>query len=986
MNDEGPDPARLGEGLSVPARKVWAKSDQREGGRSGAWLPLWRHMADSGAVAGRLWDHWLPRQVRQLVAGALPNGESDARLLVVWLATVHDIGKATPAFACQVEDLAGAMQDHGLAMSTRRLLAERSAAPHGLTGQLLLDEWLEERGRFPKSARGQFTVVVGGHHGVPPDSDQVRQLHARSSLLRTRGASEALWREVQTELLDAAAAACGVEERLGPWRDVRLPQPAQVLLSATVIVADWIASNPDLFPYYPDAQGQTSAERGDAAWRGLELPAPWRAVDPPGEADAHFRSRFALPSGARVRPVQAAAVRLARELPESGLLIVEAPMGEGKTEAALAAAEVFAARSGAGGCFFALPTRATGDAMFPRLLDWLGRLPDEGGKRGAHSVFLAHAKSALNPRYTELMGAPSRFLSVEPEDRRKRGSHRAKGEVSHTAELVAHQWLRGRKKGMLSSFVVGTVDQLLFGALKTRHLALRHLALAGKVVVIDEAHAYDAYMNTYLDAALAWLGAYKVPVVVLSATLPAARRRELCRAYAGAGAYPETLRPEGAPHAYPLLTAVAPGGTAVERTPAASGRATEIHVEALPDDVSVLTDRLAAELSDGGCALVVRNTVARARETAAVLSARLGASAVTVAHSRFVDLDRAANDTDLRERFGPPERCAARRPEAAHVVVATQVAEQSLDVDFDLLVTDLAPVDLVLQRMGRLHRHVRERPARLRTARCLVTGVEPDDAGGQGDGWTSASGPPPVPVPGSKAVYGMWPLLRAAAVLRPHLHDGGPTVRLPEDISPLVQDAYGTAPQGPESWQDAMEAAEKADGARRIGQRGKARTFQLTSPKSPGSSLLGWLDAGVGDADDTQAGRQQVRDTEDNVEVLVVQRTADGALRTLPHLPRDEKDRVRGGLALPTDSPPDAYRAKVVAASALRLPREFSYETGDQAVTELEGLYVAAWQGRDCHWLAGELVLTLDEDCQCSLAGFDLRYSSADGLEVTRAP
>lgn len=91
-------------------------------------------------------------------------------------------------------------------------------------------------------------------------------------------------------------------------------------------------------------------------------------------------------------------------------------------------------------------------------------------------------------------------------------------------------------------------------------------------------------------------------------------------------------------------------------------------------------------------------------------------------------------------------------------------------------------------------------------------------------------------------------------------------------------------------------------------------------------------------------------------------------------------------MELPTESPPDAYRAKVVAASALRLPREFSYETGDQAVTELEGLYVAAWQGRDCHWLAGELVLTLDEDCQCSLAGFDLRYSSADGLEVTRAP
>ncbi|MGW6275688.1 CRISPR-associated endonuclease Cas3'' [Streptomyces sp. NPDC055060] len=554
MTDGWPDPARLGEGLSLPARRVWAKSDQRAGGKSGAWLPLWRHMADSGAVAGRLWDYWLPLHIRRLIAEALPGGERDARLLAVWLATVHDIGKATPAFACQVEDLAGVMQDHGLHMSTRRLLSERSAAPHGLAGQLLLDQWLVERGELPKQARGQFTVIVGGHHGMPPDAGQVRHLRSRSELLRSRGASEMAWKAVQTELLDGAAAACAVMDRLPSWSEVRLPQPVQVLLSATVIVADWIASNPDLFPYYPDGQGQTSAERVEAAWLGLELPAPWQAVDPPRDTQAHYETRFALPSGARVRPVQAAAVDLARELSQPGLLIVEAPMGEGKTEAALAVAEVFAARSGAGGCFFALPTRATGDAMFPRLTHWLERLPDQDKDRGAHSVFLAHAKSALNRHYAALMGAPSRSMSVEMDGHRTPGSYRKGGHVTYSAELVAHQWLRGRKKGMLSSFVVGTIDQLLFGALKTRHLALRHLALAGKVVVIDEAHAYDAYMDSYLDRALAWLGAYQVPVIVLSATLPDARRRELARAYAGAQAYPDELRPEGAPHAYPLLS------------------------------------------------------------------------------------------------------------------------------------------------------------------------------------------------------------------------------------------------------------------------------------------------------------------------------------------------------------------------------------------------------------------------------------------------
>ncbi|MGW8375657.1 CRISPR-associated helicase Cas3' [Streptomyces sp. ODS28] len=983
MKDRWPDPACLGEGLSLPARKVWAKSDQREGGKSGAWLPLWRHMADSGAVAQRLWDRWLPRQVQRAVAEALPDGETDARLLTAWLATVHDIGKATPAFACQVEDLAAVMQDHGLVMSTRRLLTERSAAPHGLAGQILLDEWLDERWKLPKGARGQFTVVVGGHHGVPPDAGQVRLLRGRSELLRTRGASEAVWRDVQAELLDAAAAACGVVERLPAWGEVRLPQPVQVLLSATVIVADWIASNPDLFPYYPDAQGQASSERLEAAWRGLDLPAPWAAVDPPQDADAHYSTRFDLPSGARVRPVQTAAVQLARELPTPGLLIIEAPMGEGKTEAALAVAEVFAAGSGAGGCFFALPTRATGDAMFPRLRNWLGRLPDKDGKRGAHSVFLAHAKSALNPHYTALMGTPSGSVGVETDDPDTRVSCREGEHVRHAAELVAHQWLRGRKKGMLSSFVAGTIDQLLFGALKTRHLALRHLALAGKVIVIDEAHAYDAYMDTYLDAALAWLGAYRVPVVVLSATLPAARRQELARTYAGAQAYPKALRPEGTSYQYPLLTAVAPGSRAVERAPAASGRATEVYLETLADAPEAVAERLTTDLADGGCALVIRNTVDRVRETAAVLRERFGADAVTVAHARFIDLDRAAKDTDLRERFGPPETCAGRRPETGHIVVASQVAEQSLDVDFDLLVTDLAPVDLILQRMGRLHRHQRERPPRLRTARCLVTGVEPDDGGAA---WAGPTGPPPVPVRGSATVYGAWPLLRAAAVLRPYLANEGAPVRLPVDISPLVQGAYGAAPQGPEGWQEALAAAETTDEAYRSRQKEKARTYRLAGPKPPGRSLLGWIDAGVGDADDTPAGRAQVRDAEDPVEVLVVQRTSEGSLRTLPHLPPDQQGRVRGGLKLPTDAPPGPHRARAVAASALRLPHHFCFMAADRAVAELEELYIEAWQGRECHWLAGQLILALDEDCQCSLAGFELHYSPDDGLEVTRAP
>ncbi|PRX95417.1 CRISPR-associated helicase Cas3' [Allonocardiopsis opalescens] len=960
--------------LSKQARAVWAKHDRDTEG----WLPLWRHMADSGLVAGLLWDEWLPGQVRRLIATALPGGMDDARRLAVWLAAVHDIGKAAPAFACQVEALAVAMRDEGLAMPGEKRMPDRRLGPHGLAGQLLLQEWLTEHHGWARRATAQLAVVVGGHHGVPPSHSDISELRRHPALLRTPGAEDA-WRAVQDELLDAAALACGVGDRLADWRDVQLPQPVQVLLTALVIVADWIASNPDLFPYFPD--GLAGQERRiESAWRALDLPGPWTAVEPVGAPADLFAARFDLPPGARLRPVQEEAVRLARAMPAPGLMVIEAPMGEGKTEAALAAAEVFAARSGAGGCFVALPTMATGNAMFPRLLRWLDHLPDEHAGTGAHSVFLAHSKAALNEQYAGLMRGP--VADIGRDGGGSEWHHRADTPAA-SAELVAHHWLRGRKKGMLSSFAVGTIDQLLFAGLKSRHLALRHLAVAGKVVVIDEAHAYDTYMNAYLDRVLSWLGAYRVPVVILSATLPAARRRELAAAYAGlADADPHAAEyaPIAEARGYPLITTVVRGAEPAISCPTASGRGTEVTLVRLSDDLDRLADLLADELAGGGCALVVRNTVDRAHAAAARLRESLPDTQVRIAHARFLDLDRADNDARLLADFGPPATVAAmkgERPERC-VVVATQVAEQSLDVDFDLMVTDLAPIDLMLQRMGRLHRHERGegqlgRPARLRAARCYVTGV---------DDW---NGRPPMPVRGSRRVYQTYPLLRSLAVLDPYLTDltetgaaGVPPVRLPDAISPLVQDAYGSEPVGPDEWHTETEKARRAYRHHRADQADRAQAFLLNGSGRDGSALVGWVDAGVGDVDDSRRGRAQVRDSKDTVEVLVVQRRADGALVTVPWLTEG-----RGGIELPTETAPPPRSARVVASCGLRLPWQFERSSVlDRAIAELEANYFPAWQTKESHWLAGELVLVLDSDCHTRLAGFQLDYSRSDGLKV----
>lgn len=946
--------------LSPASRTAWGKHDRQ----SEQWLPLWRHMADSAAVAGRLWDTWVPDNVKALIADALPQGASDARRLAVYLACVHDIGKATPAFACQVDGLADRMRAAGLDMPYQKQFGlDRRMAPHGLAGQLLIQEWLGERFGWSERVSGQFAVVAGGHHGTPPDHQQIHDLGLRPRLLRTGGGSEVVWRDVQYELMDACAVRAGVEGRFDAWRSVRLPQPVQVVLTAIVIVSDWIASSSELFPYDPASWSPLGPEGEDrrlsAAWDGLDLPGPWRAEQPTGSAAELFRDRFDLPPGAGIRPVQEEAVRMARQLPAGGLLIIEAPMGEGKTEAAFAAAEVMAARSGAGGCLVALPTRATGDAMFPRLISWLQRLPADGPR----SVVLAHAKAALNEVWAGMTKADRRTIAaVDLDGPDEAISPAGAAKRVNPASLQAHQWLRGRKKGLLSSFAVGTIDQVLFAGLKSRHLALRHLAVAGKVVIIDEVHAYDAYMNAYLDRVLEWLAAYRVPVVMLSATLPALRRRELAAAYAGEET-PELAAALDLPDdAYPLITAVAPGSIVLTARPEpASGRRTEVVLEQLGDELPLLVKRLEEELRDGGCALVVRNTVDRVLEAAQHLRAHFGAEAVTVAHSRFIAADRARKDTELRERFGP----GGDRPTGPHIVVASQVVEQSLDIDFDLLVTDLAPVDLVLQRMGRLHRHPRTRPTRLAQARCLITGVED---------WAADQ---PVPVRGSLAVYqGPHTLLRALAVLGPHL-DGVPLV-LPDHISPLVQAAYDERPVGPADWAPALADARKHYLTRLAEKQERADVFRLGPVRRAGRPLFGWLDGNAGDADDSRSGRAQVRDSEESLEVLVVQRRADGRLTTVSWL-----DGGRGGLDLPEHAPPPHRYAEIVAACALTLPRTFTHPgVIDRTIAELERFVVPAWQVKECPWLAGELLLVLDEDCQTRLSGWEVHYSADDGLRV----
>jgi CRISPR-associated helicase Cas3/CRISPR-associated endonuclease Cas3-HD len=913
-------------------------------------MPLFRHLADIAEVAGHLFVNFLPATVRDQIARALPGGEDDALLLSLWLAAVHDIGKAGPPWISDKPQVRKEMEALGLRVG-QRAIASAHQGRHELIGMIMLEDWLTERHAWKHCNTKQLSVIVGGHHGLTPTMDQYNRARERPYLLGWDGP---FWRDTQFELLDWIADSTGAAPRFEAWEHLKLPQPVQVILTSLVILADWIASNDELFPY----RSETSfdPDRIQAALNELDLPTPWHAVQPEPSPDL-LATRFGLTSADGLRPVQEAALAAAAKADDPALMIIEAPMGEGKTEAALLAAETFAAKHGAGGCFIALPTQATSDAMFGRVLNWVERLPDSKLERGAHSVALVHAKAHLNTMYASVFRRGNAGNIADDEQP-------VEGEPAPA--YITHWWLAGHKKTFLfNNFVIGTIDQLLFMALKTKHLSMRHLSLAGKVVIIDEAHAYDVYMGEYLDRAIEWLAAYGVPVIILSATLPEKRRRELVNAYERGQKGPqrptrrrtnpksESQHPElEGEIGYPTVVTSRLDQPADIAPIGASGRKTCVEMYKLDDNKDLLVATLQEELYDGGCALVIRNTVNRAQEAADHLRKVFGDD-VTVTHARFTAPDRAVKDELLRTMFGPPGE-NVERP-GKHIVVATQVAEQSLDIDFDVLFTDIAPTDLILQRMGRLHRH--DRAGRTRPARCYLTGVN----------WNATI---PRPNPAFRFVYDPWSLLRSAAIFLPYIESGYP-ILLPSGISPLVQTAYSDDEIGPASWRDVFKTAAKERDAKQARQKKQADLYRLGSPKAPGEDLLEWVSGRSPLPDEESSeGRAIVRDMPfDSIEVLLIARE-DDRYSTLPWL------KSSGGLPIPTTGNLDDDIAKSIAATTLSLPRTL---TGDRVRKEIRARSVGTdW--RESPFLHGRLILDIDLNEGTELCGRRLRYDPRDGL------
>jgi len=703
--------------------------------------PLICHMADVAAVALALWDECLPAAPKRELSAGLGLPEDEARTWVAFLAGLHDLGKATRPWQAKYDP------HHAMRLAGTGLDATTNVKDpgHGLVTAAQLPALLESCRADPKLAH-RLAAVLGGHHGVFPLLRQGQG--GRADIGEQRLEVRERWEDARRQLFNELAAVLA----LGPPPTGRLGNAAVMVLGGFVSIADWIGSIEDegFFEYSPDGASDLGTyfdHSKRVANRSLAT-LNWKAY--PDSKRRTFKQAF----GFDPRPLQEKADELRGAGAPPDFVVIEAPMGEGKTEAALHLLEGWNTDGTARGFYIALPTQATANQMYSRTAGFLrDAFAAQIGVGEDVNLVLAHGGAWLRDDLERLP------VGVYDDDGPRPGS------------VAAGEWFLSRKRSLLAPYGVGTIDQALMAILQVKHVFVRLYGLAGKAVVIDEVHAYDTYMTGLVERLLEWLGALGSPVVLLSATLPTGRRMMLAEAYRR-GRADVAAGGETGPLAYPRITWLEDGNIRAESFPAADRSKRSLTLKKTPDSTEAVRELLLKVLTDGGCAVVICNTVGRAQEMYKALKDSFKAEELGLFHARFLTADRKLIEDTCLERFGPPTDPSTKRPPGRFVLVATQVVEQSLDVDFDVMVTDLAPVDLLLQRSGRLQRHEREgRPGGAPVLHIRWPGERNNDA--------------PELDRASTYVYDEHILLRTW-----HALGGRDALAIPEDVQDLVDLVY----------------------------------------------------------------------------------------------------------------------------------------------------------------------------------------------------
>ena len=746
--------------MSDAIYKYWGKS-----GDDNEFHPLVYHQLDVAATGMSLLEA-IPRLNDQLaqISGISPD------LFRKWIGfflALHDLGKFSSAFQqlnkslCPITERAyfyNIRHDTLGYVAWRKLLAHDSA----LIDHLAAWEDNETSDDDPLDLIDTWMQCVTGHHGQPPATVQPPlgdyfSTHDQQAIKDWVEIAARLFLPATPEPLERSLADINRRRFDASW-----------LLAGFCILADWLGSNRDHFTY------RSAPVDPEQYLYDIAVPQARRAISASGllpVSTAEFKGIPHLFDFIKVpTPLQAACLEL--PLPDGPQLhLLEDVTGAGKTEAAFILLSRLMASGQADGAYIALPTMATANAMYRRTARVYRKLFHEETR--VPSLVLAHGSRRLDSQFSSSLIHPG-HLPGEGEYERD----------EFDAEARCNAWLAdNNKKALLAHVGVGTIDQALLAVLQSRHQSLRLLGLVGKVLLVDEVHASDAYMHTLLCQLLSMHASAGGSAILLSATLPATMREELIRAWGGQARTPcseSTLAP------YPMLTSVT-GDSEVAFQPLSTREAVRRTLAfRLLHDSEHVEQWIVEQANNGNCVAWIRNTVNDAIEAWRVLSSKLGEDRVILFHARFAMGDRLEIENSVLEAFGPKSTSKTRQ---GKVVIATQVIEQSLDLDFDQMVSDLAPIDLLIQRAGRLRRHQRDTDGNLldesalddqRGEPCLhILSPAPDTE--VDEQWIRRL------LPGTGAVYPdhgqLW--------LTAHEVNQRKTLRIPDDLRDLIESVYG---------------------------------------------------------------------------------------------------------------------------------------------------------------------------------------------------
>lgn len=661
--------------------RYWGKAAPEAGVEQG-WHPLPLHSLDVAAVGlVYLRQH---HALRKLLCEAFQGNEEEIEdWLVFWLA-LHDLGKFATAFQSQKTDLMQALRPQAV---PRPYLVRHDSLGMWFfkkvcTQELASPAWFgSAANRARMHGLHQLARAFCGHHGMPPDEGP----HVNASSFDLEGERAALadfLQSLRSEILPRTDFAAFLQ-RQEAEAFLQRSQQLSWWLAGVAVLADWLGSNTEFFPYHPQPPASLQAYWQNAQTQAGRALAASEVLSRPLRAERDIHSLF--PKITNASPLQTHAAQLELGAGPQIHLLEDVP-GAGKTEAALVLVQRLLAAGQGDGFFIGLPSMATANAMYARLAPMY-----QGMFETLTSAVLAHGQRDLVEKFAR---------SVLPA-----GPHEAdRRQGDESASERCSNWLADHnKRALLSPVGIGTVDQGLLAVLPAKHQSLRLLGLLHKILVIDEVHACDAYMQTLLEKLLEFHAASGGSAVLLSATLPQQMKRKLLTAFAkgrGERAAGVALRAE----AYPLASAWdSQLGVREIAIPTRSALRRTLPMRYLSEIGEVLQE-IKQALAAGKAVCWLRNSVADLLQAQQLLAEFLPQQTALLFHARFALQQRLATEEEILRCFGSDSSPAMR---AGRLVLASQVAEQSLDADFDLMVTDLAPIDRILQRAGRLHRHQR---------------------------------------------------------------------------------------------------------------------------------------------------------------------------------------------------------------------------------------------------------------------------------------